>query len=310
MKKEWYAGEIRQVFKRAKKIGLTGLSEFPPVIITCAITGGLHGKEKNPNLPLSMEEQVKATYDAYNAGASIVHIHTRNPKNLSQMSDDVETYKEINRRIREKCPEIIINNTFVGARSYWPNKATEPPMRISAEARPELASLDLIKGLFGERVFAQTFSDATENLKILEKYGCKPELGIFDPGDFKILHQLVDHHLVQAPYWIQCVFNDLGAYSLLEYLGIYEKIIPEDSLLSVLGVGPAQTPICALSLLMGHHVRVGLEDNVYYHRGELAKSNAQLVERIVRIAHDLGRPIASPKEARTMMGLGSPREYN
>ncbi|MDL2219935.1 3-keto-5-aminohexanoate cleavage protein [Ruminococcaceae bacterium OttesenSCG-928-O06] len=310
MNKEWYVGEVRDSLKRANILGRFGLSEFPPAILSVAITGGMQGKAANPNLPETIDEQVQQVTDAYNAGAVLVHIHTRDTSDYSQMSHDPNTYKEVNARIREKCPDIIINNTFVGCRMFFVDKPAAPVWRVSAEARPEVGSLDITRMVHGEMPFVMTMPDAIENMKVLDQYEVKPELECFDPGDFKFLYAMIEKGLVKAPYWVQCIYNGNGITPAFEYLQLAERMMPPDSLLSCIGIGPAQTAISAFALLMGHHVRTGMEDNVYYSRGKLADNNAQLVERLVRMAKDLDRPLATPAQAREMLGIGPPRAYS
>lgn len=310
MAKEWYVGEVRDTLKRAEKMGKYGLYKFPPAILSCAITGGMHTKKANPNLPESIDEQVQQVYDAYNAGAVLVHIHTRDVNDPSQMSMDPNTYMEINARVREKCPDIIINNTFVGARMFFKDKPAAPVWQVSAPAMPEVASLDLCRLTYdGDYIFAQTLPDAMDNLELLDKYGCKPELELFDIGDLALLKKLLAAGKLKGPSWIQMIMGGTGVTPCLESLMYAERLLPEDSLLSIIGVGAVQTPLAAAAMLLGHHIRTGMEDNVYYNKGELAASNAQLVERLVRIATDLGRPLATPAQAREMMGLGEPRAY-
>ena len=141
--------EYRDAVGYASKVARSGLSKMPPLIITCAITGGLHGAELNPNLPETKDAQVQSAYDAYNAGASIVHIHARDPKNLAAMSNDVNDFKEINARIREKCPDLIINNTCLGGRLIAETDkgmVITPNLLSSLDALPELSSIDLTCG--------------------------------------------------------------------------------------------------------------------------------------------------------------------
>lgn len=309
---EWYVGEVRHTVKRAEKMGKYGLSEFPPAILSVAITGGMHTKAKCPNLPETVDEQVQAVVDAYNAGAVLVHIHARDQKDTSKMCMNSDPFIEVNRRIREKCPDIIINNTFVGARMFYKDKPADPVWRVSAEARPEVASLDICRNLYDfmpNNVFAQTMADCEENMALLDKYGAKAEVECFDLGDIQFLNRMIQKGLLKDPYWVQMIFNGAGITPCLETLQLAEKLLPEKSLLSVIGIGAVQTPMAAASLLLGHHIRTGLEDNIYYRRGEMATSNAQLVERFVRMAHDLDRPLATPAQAREMMGLGAPRQY-
>ena len=307
--KEWYVGEIRKALTRPNLIGRYGLEAFPPAILSCAITGGFHGKSANPNLPVFIEEQVQQTVDAYNAGAVVVHIHTRDPQNPDQMDRTVESYREINARIRERCPDIIINNTYIGMRNYPVDGTASPPMSTSLKARPEVASLDVSAQLQLNSIAAMNLSDLEAHLKAFDEYGIKPEMECFSLADLKNVQYAIAKGLLKPPYWIQIIYGGFGAQPSLESLQLAEKLVPDESLLSIIGIGAAQTAFLAYGLLMGHHVRVGLEDNVYYSKGVLAESNAQLVERAVRIARDLGRPLATPAQAREIMGLGAPREY-
>lgn len=310
--KEWYLGEVRDTVHRAEKINKYGLSDFPPAILSVAITGGMHTKAKCPYLPETVDEQVQAVVDAYNAGAVLVHIHARDQQDTSKMCMTSDPFIEVNRRIREKCPDIIINNTFVGARMFYMEKESDPVWRVSAEARPEVASLDICRNLYDflpNVVFAQTMKDCKENIALLDQYGAKPEIECFDIGDIQFLNRMLQNGLLKDPYWVQLIMGGPGITPTLECLQLAERLLPKNTLLSVIGIGAAQTPMAVASLLMGHHIRTGLEDNIYFKRGEMATSNAQLVERLVRIARDLDRPLATPAQAREMMGLGAPRQY-
>lgn len=309
---EWYLGEVRDTVRRAEKMSKFGLSAYPPAILSVAITGGMHTKEKCPVLPETIDEQVQAVYDAYNAGAVLVHIHARDQKDTSRMCMTSDPFIEVNRRVREKCPDIIINNTFVGARMFYADKPSDPVWQVSAAARPEVASLDICRNLYdfmGNVVFAQTMPDCIENIKLLDQYGAKPEIECFDLGDISFLNDMIRKGLLKDPYWVQMIFNGAGITPCLETLQLAERLLPAKTLLSVLGIGAVQTPMAAAAMLLGHHIRTGLEDNIYYKRGERAVSNAQLVERLVRMAHDMDRPLATPAQAREMMGLGEPRAY-
>jgi 3-keto-5-aminohexanoate cleavage enzyme len=302
---------------------------MPPLIISVALTGGVHGKEVNPNLPETPDEQAQQTYEAYKAGAAIVHIHARDPKKgYASPSINPEDYRIINKKIRELCPDIIINNTTGGGLGQL---TTEERMR-SLEADPEIASLNMgplaWKALLKKRepplsgrpedvlvdsVWPPTFSWKETELfaqRMLEK-NIKAEMEVYHQGQFQLVYNLINKNLVRPPYLIQFVMGAPSAVlptpqNLISML--YH--VPPNSIVSVIGVGPFQLPLTAIAIAMGLHVRVGLEDNIYYRRGELAKSNAQLVERVVRIAKELDRPIATPAQAREMLGLPKePKRY-
>lgn len=302
---------------------------LPPLIISVALTGGVHGKEVNPNLPETPDEQAQQAYEAYLAGASIVHVHARDPKTgYATPSTNPDDYRIINRKIRELCPDIIINNTTGGGLGL----STEERMR-SLEADPEIASLNMgplaWKALLKKReppltgrpedvlvdsIWPPTFSWRETELfaqKMLEK-NIKPEMEVYHQGQFQLVYNLIEKNLVRPPYLIQFVMGPPSSVlptpqNLISML--YHA--PPNSIISVAAIGPFQTLLATIAIAMGLHVRVGLEDNIYYRRGELAKSNAQLVERIVRIAKELDRPIATPAQAREMLGLPKePKKYS
>jgi 3-keto-5-aminohexanoate cleavage enzyme len=308
---------------------LVRTGEFPPLIISVALTGGIHGKEVNPNLPETPDEQAQQAYEAYKAGASIVHVHARDPKKgYASPSVDPEDYRRVNKKIRELCPDIIINNTTGGGLGQL---TTEERMR-SLEADPEIASLNMgplawraflkkreppLSGrpedVLTDSVWPPTFSWKETELfaqRMLEK-NIKPELEVYHQGQFQLVYNLLEKNLIRQPVLIQFVMGPPSAVlptpqNLMSML--YH--VPPNSVVSVIGIGPHQLPLSTIAVAMGLHVRIGLEDNIFYRKGELAKSNAQLVERVVRIAKELDRPIATPAQAREMLGLPKePKKY-
>ena len=323
--KEYLVGSVRYI----EKMSRGGLSKLPPLIITCAITGGLHGKEANPNLPEAPEEQVREAYDAYNAGASMVHIHRRNPENPMQMSWKWEEFAEINTMVRAKCPDLIINNTCLGGRMLNEETGTiGDRMLASIPAKPEVASLDIhcfcedmpMKArkapLFGrdeDAILKFHYSISPDTAKyvaqLMDEQGIKPEFEMFDIADVKYLNRLAKDGTAKTPYWVSMLFNGNGTIPTPDMMLAATRALPDNSLLNVIGIGAAQFPMLAMAMILGHHVRVGLEDNVFYAPRELAQGNGQMVERVVRLARELGRPIATPEQARKMMGLGAPRAY-
>ena len=306
-----------------------GLTKMPPLIVTCAITGGNQGKEANPGLPELLEEQVQQTYDAYNAGASMVHIHRRDPQNPAVMCKTAEDYKEINAAVRAKCPEIIINNTAGGGKIRTTDGQMTPAFLTSIPAAPEVASIDITNyawrdvlkkreaPLFGrdedlvrEGAYGITPTEAEECLKLMKQYDCKPEFECFDIGDLNYLKGFMASGLVdpEEPQFVQMVYNGLN-FQTPEYMMATIKHLPKNCIFSTIAVGAPQWALLAVSIVMGGHVRVGMEDNLYLGKGQKADNNAQLVEKIVQIAELLGRPIATPAQAREMLGLGEPRQY-
>jgi len=313
------------------KIWRHGLYEFPPMIVSCAITGANNGKESNPNLPESLEEQVEQTYDAYKAGASIVHLHRRNPANPGYMSQDPEHYKELNIKVREKCPDIIINDTAACGRIKIGDSDFSPPLLASIYAEPEIASLDIScycslmvlkkrkPPLFGrdedivrEMSYYITQSEVEHALKLMTDRRIKPEFECFEMGDMHYLNRLVQSGYVDlnnGPHLVQFVFTTGSNWPTSQYMTMVIQAAPKNCVLGVIAAGAMQFPVLTLAMIHGLHVRVGMEDNIYLERGKLADNNAQLVEKIVRIAKELGRPIATPAQARQMIGLSEPRKW-
>lgn len=300
---------------------------LPPLIISVAITGGMQGKEINPNHPETAEEQAEQTYECYKLGASMVHVHCRKPNNPAQMTDNPRDYIRVNGLIREKCPEIIINNTTGGGIE---GAETEESRLIALQANPEICSLDMgplaVRGMAKRReppltgrpkdiVFdgasSISFGETERFAKAMLDKGIKPELEVFHHGQYWLVHNLIEKGLVKPPYYIQfCMGASSGAYPTPKYLLHMLETAPMPSVFHVLGVGHYQTAMITMGILLGIHVRTGMEDNVLYKRRELCKSNAQLVEKVVRIARELERDIATPKQARQILGVSEkPSKY-
>ncbi|HHY13947.1 MAG TPA: 3-keto-5-aminohexanoate cleavage protein [Thermoanaerobacterales bacterium] len=325
MKKDYLIENFANSYDYWSTFHRYGLTEMPPLIVSCAITGQNQGKESNPNLPETLEEQVQQTYDAYNAGASLVHIHRRSSKNPALMTDTHIEYQEVNQLIREKCPEIIINNTVIGGR-FAVNGDLQEAYNTAAPARPEVGSVDITNYTFPmlrkarkeagretdileEMQYTISYDELRETLRLMKKYGIKPEWELFDIGDFQYLRDMIREGLVDpsVPNWVQMVFTPVLTYQTPDMLLATIRHTPPNSVLGIVCSGPAQYPFLTMAMIMGCHVRVGMEDGYYIERGVLAESNAQLVEKIVRIAKELGRPIATPSQAREILGLGEPR---
>lgn len=298
---------------------------MPPVIICCACNGGIQGKESNENLPEAADEIAGSVHGAYQAGASMVHVHARNPQHLTRPATTTEVWYEVNRKIRERCPEIIINDTTGGG----PDMTMEERLAC-LDARPEVASLnltpDMSKFMIKERKAplpdphpAQMYDECLPfSYKIvnwfadeMKKRGIKPELETYHTGGIWVILDLIKGGKLEKPYWVQTVMGyQTSSWPTVDNVWHLLRELPEDCLWLCSGIGPFQLPLTTLAILMGGHVRVGLEDNVYFKRGEKARSNAQLVERAVRIAHELNREVATPRQARQMLGLSeTPSSY-
>jgi 3-keto-5-aminohexanoate cleavage enzyme len=298
-------------------------SQMPPLIITVAITGGGNAKEINPNVPEFPEEQAKSAYEAYNAGAASVHIHARDETGATTSSNPV-FYREINKRVRDLCPDIIIGNT-TGLSPWEPRDNAVKVL----EAEPEMCSLNMgpfhayylqkkreapLKGrtedIQRDDILMVTWKDVERIAKAAAAKGIKPELEIYSPSHFWNMQRLIQNNLIQKPYWMELIMGPNVQFPTVQGFLNMVECVPPDSLWSVIGVGPHQLTLGTISIIMGGHIRVGFEDNLFYRKGEMAKSNAQLVERIVRIARELGREIATPAKAREMLGMSpTPKKY-
>lgn len=304
---------------------LERVGKMPPVIICCACNGGIQGKEANPNLPETADEIADSVYGAYRAGATMVHIHARDPNNWTRPAVTTEVWLEVNRKVRERCPEIIINNTTGGG----PDMTMEERLQC-LPARPEVASLnltpDMSKFTIRERkpplpfpreaiVYDEclpfSYKLVSRFAAEMKRHNVKPEMETYHTGGPWVMQDLIRQGLLEKPYWIQTVMGyQTSSYPTVEHVVALLRDFPDDALWLCSGIGPHQLPMTTLAILLGGHVRVGLEDNVYYRRGELAKSNAQLVERTVRICHELNREVATPAQARRMLGLSAtPTSY-
>jgi 3-keto-5-aminohexanoate cleavage enzyme len=302
------------------------ISKLPPLIVSVAITGGNQGKEANPNLPESAQEQAQSTFEAYQAGAAMVHVHRRRGDNPALMSSDPEEYREVNRLIREKCPDIIICNTGGGGIGM-----TIEQKVASAYAKPEVQSIDLASWgfrntykarkppLFGrdedveiDEVFGISHGEAEHQMKVMIENDVVPEIELYDTANFAMLSNLMNKSLLKPPYWMSlvCGVGGGGSYATMFHLNTMLEYVPEGSVVSVIGIGASQWPLLAMAIGLGCHVRVGMEDNTYLEKGRLAVSNAELVNKVVSLAKILGRPIATPAQAREIIGLPQePRQY-
>jgi 3-keto-5-aminohexanoate cleavage enzyme len=279
-----------------------------PVIITCALTGGIHGKEANPNLPEQPDEIVEQGVEAWRAGAAILHVHARNPDGSNTM--DQAIYSELHERL---CAETdaVIQLTTGGS----PMLSVEERLNTVFLA-PEMCSLNMgLLNFFirGEQVFfANHRSDIERFAHEISARNVKPELEVYNSAMLEEVDYLLGLGIFEPPYTINFVLHTptqggqrgtpRNLFDMLDRLRDL-PVSQEDLCVNVTSMGPTQLPITTIGLAMGLNVRVGMEDNVYYRRDEPLQNNAQLVERTVRIARELDREPATPDEARQMLGL-------
>ena len=271
------------------------------LIISVATTGGHHGKEANPNLPEQPEEIARDVQACEAAGASMVHIHARDEDGNG--TKDVTRFQVIRDAIDEYCDDILVNFT-TGGGGIWSREERIAPI-LETEPRPELATVDLGPVNFGQtRTAVNTREQNEEYAQQMLDAGVKPELELFNPGHIPEMRHLIEEDLLEPPYWSTAIFGmQNGTPASPRNVINFADNLPEGSEWQALALGKHQIPLTTVAIAMGGHARVGMEDNIYYRKGELAKSNAQLVKRTVRIADELNRPVASPTETRDILGL-------
>lgn len=279
-----------------------------PVIITCALTGGIHGKEANPNLPEHPDEIVAQGINAWRAGAAVLHVHARNPDGSNTM--DPAIYGEIHARLCAETDAVVQLTT--GGSPLLPVAERINTVRLA----PEMASLNMgLLNFFirGEQVFfANHRSDIQWFAREMRERRVKPELEVYNVAMLEEVDFLLRQEILEPPFPINFVLHtptqggQRGTPRNL--LDMVERLrdlpVPPETLrVTVSSMGRTQLPLTTIGLAMGLNVRVGMEDNVLYRRGEPLRENAQLVERTVRIARELGREPATPAQAREMLGL-------
>lgn len=269
------------------------------LIITVAITGSRITREATPYIPITPDEIVTSATECEEVGASIVHIHVRDP-NTGLGTQDIGLFRQVVEPLREKTDLVLcLTTSGIPGRNLYIKERLTP-----LELEPELASFDAGSINLGGSAFINTPEFLQVAAIRMREKGVKPELEIFDVGMMVTCLRMREEGYLTDPLHFQFVLGTpwgipASPKSLLHLL----DYLPERSTWSVIGIGKAHLPICMMGLILDGHIRVGMEDNIYYRRGELAKTNAQLVERIVRIAKEYGREVATPEEARKILGL-------
>lgn len=290
------------------------------LIICVCPTGSWLTKDKHPNVPLQPNEIAEEVMRSWNEGASVVHIHCRDE--FGNPTSDPKVFAKVNRLIREKGCDIIIQySTSPGRMGGKIIKAVREDLMFTAVDRgldavknkPEMASLDIgVSVLAGdpERLFLWTRTFCEKTAKIFKNRNIKPELEVYTVGGLVEVKHLIFKGLIEKPYWISfCMgmertIENVTPFSPKNLMHLIDQL-PEDAMFSTLGIGPMETPAVTQSILLGGHARVGFEDNPYYSKGVLAKSNGELVARAARIGRDLGRDICTSEEARELLGIPS-----
>ena len=266
------------------------------LIITAAICGAEVTKENNPNVPYTVEEIGREAEAAYKAGASIIHLHVREDDGTPTQRK--ERFRECIDEIQDRCPDVIIQPSTGGAVGMSDKERLQP-----VELYPEMATLDCGSLNFGgDEIFVNSENTIKSFGKTMIEYSVKPEIEVFDKGMVDYAIKFHKQGYIQAPLHFDFVLGVQMAATARDLAFLVDSI-PEDSTWTVAGIGRNEFPMAVLGIIMGGHVRVGFEDNIYLSKGILAKSNGELVEKVVRLAKELGREIATPKEARRILSI-------
>lgn len=267
------------------------------LIISVATTGSWPTKAQNPFLPTTGDEIAAAAISCGTAGAAIVHIHVRD--DAGRVSCDPGRYARVRSAVETAGSDVIVNMSTGGGAGLVTDAQRMEPVTLS----PEIASFDCGSLNFGDGVFINSPAFLAELAAKMRAYGVLPEIECFEPGHVWNALRMIDDGTLQPPFWFQFVLGVRGGSpaTVKQLLNMVE-MLPPGVLWSVCAIGRAQLPINLAAMALGGHVRTGLEDNLYYRKGELA-SNERLVARLVRIAAEIGRPVATPAETREMLGL-------
>lgn len=266
------------------------------LIITAALTGAEVTRAQQPALPITPEEIGIAAAECAAAGASIVHVHARHPDGTP--TQDKAVYRQIMAEVQKRC-DVIVQLSTGGAVGMTPPERLAP-----VSLKPEMATLSMGSVNFGHDVFLNLPDDIALFAAEMRTQGVKPELEIFDSGMLATAKRWLAKGQLPSPAHFDFVMGVPGGMAATPQALMYLlSELPAGATWTVAGIGPAQLPMATWGLMLGGHVRVGFEDNIYYRKGELAVSNAQLVARVARIAAELGRAVAKPDEARRILGM-------
>lgn len=287
-----------------------------PVIISCALTGGGDTGLKYPNVPVTPEQIANDAIGAAKAGAAIVHIHVRDPQ-TGKPTMELALYREVVERIRGSGTEVLINLTTGPGARFIPGspdpvkpaegttlKTPEERVRHVVELKPDICSLDVATMNFGAHVMMNTPSHLEAMAKAIREAGVVPEIEVFDLGHLALANHMLERGLIPKPAIFQlCLGIPWGAPATTAAMAAMQQMLPAGMPWASFGISRHQFPMVAQAAVLGGHVRVGLEDNLYIEKGQLAKNNAVLVERAAQILTLLGYQVATVAQAREIIGM-------
>lgn len=285
------------------------------VIVTCAVTGGHNNFQKHPDYPITPKQIAQSCLDARRAGASIVHIHVRDPETGAR-SGDPALFEEVVQRIRDAGSDLLINlTTSEGARFVpgdddpkigGPGTTLKRPLERLVhveQLKPDICTLDVGTFNFGDQIFVNTPAHLRSMAARIKELGVKPELEVFELGHIMFARRMIEEGLIDSPPMFQlCLGIAHAAPATPEVLSLMRSLLPDDACWAAFGISRMEFPVVAEAVNNSGNVRVGLEDNLYLSPGEFA-SNAQLVDKAVRIVRELGADIVEPKRAAELLGL-------
>mgnify|MGYP002881941872 CR=1 FL=1 len=292
-----------------------------PTIISCAVTGGADTKSINPAVPVSPTEIAAEAMDAYDAGAAIVHIHVRDPETGKATPDpekNARLFEETTEEIRKSGSKVILNLTtgWGGVIGVNQNNPVEPApgsrLKTAGErvahvlsCQPDICSLDVATMNFGQGTMINSIEILAAMGKAVQAAGVKPEIEAFDTGHVRLANDLFKKGILSddRPLYQLCLGIPWGAAASIESLLTMKNLVPENAVWSAFGISATEFPMVAAAAISGGNVRVGLEDNLYVARGELASGNRVLVARAVSIIEAVGGQVASVEEARKLLNL-------
>ncbi len=284
-----------------------------PVIISCAVTGGADSADASPAVPRSPAQIAAEVLAARKAGAAIAHIHVRDPVS-GKPSREIAYYREVVERVREAGSDVLINLTTGPGARFTPdtNNAlggfASPEERVAhvLEMRPQICSLDVATMNFGPWAMVNVPGQLSAMSAMIRAAGVKPELEVFDLGHVRLAAKMIaDGAFADPPLLQLCLGIAWGAPATPAGMLAMHDLVPAGAVWSAFGISRAEFPMVAQSVILGGHVRVGLEDNLYLSRGVLAPGNAPLVERAAVIVEALGEKVATPAEAAEILGIAA-----
>lgn len=288
------------------------------VMICCAITGGSENYKRSKAVPVTPDQIAESAIGAAKAGASVVHIHVRNPE-TGAASMDVRLYEDVYRAVRDAAPDLVINLTTgiggrfvpsevdpsvadVGTTIVTPERRAEHVVKL----RPDACSLDMGTMNLGNTAFLNTPAHIRTIAALANRSGVMTELEVFDAGHIELAKSMMAAGDIAGPGLFQlCLGVSWGAPATMDTMSYLSRLLPPDAHWFAFGVGRHQFPVVAMTTLLGGHVRVGLEDNLYLDEGVMAESNAQLVEKAAQLVAMLGCEVATSTDARMLLGLNA-----